>query len=234
MAAPKSWTEASPLVSAQRSINATSRMALLKKVGPALLGNMIEFYEFGIYALVSEAISDNFFATSAEHEYGVWFGFAISFIARPFGGAVFGWVADRISRRVSLLMSVFGMIVSTAAIGMLPSYQWGGPVAGRIGWFFLFVCKLIQGLSIGGELTTLYVFAVEHAGPRMCGFALGLCSATASFGTVIAELVIALLDLATTEEQLNSWAWRIPFLITLPVTAAQFGAILRAILRNAL
>ena len=77
--------EASPLVpaAAPAAAKTMSRAALIRRVGPALLGNMLEFYEFGIYALVSEAISDNFFATSAEHEYGVWFGFAISFIARP-------------------------------------------------------------------------------------------------------------------------------------------------------
>ena len=64
--------EASPLVptAAPAASKTMSRAALIRRVGPALLGNMLEFYEFGIYALVSEAISDNFFATSAEHEYG--------------------------------------------------------------------------------------------------------------------------------------------------------------------
>merc|ERR1712185_224888 len=90
---------------------------------------MIEFYEFGVYALVTEEITSNFF--DASDTSGVWFGFAISFVARPFGGFFFGWMADAISRRAALMvscaehagpkMAAFGVAVAcaTAAFGTI-------------------------------------------------------------------------------------------------------------------
>ena len=113
--APPKPTEASPLVASASTSSARptgSYSVLLKRVAPALLGYMIEFYEFGVYALVTEAITENFFEEG--NKIGVWFGFAISFVARPFGGFIFGWIADTISRRTSLLMSVFGMLKTRA------------------------------------------------------------------------------------------------------------------------
>jgi MHS family proline/betaine transporter-like MFS transporter len=214
MAAPKSWTEASPLVSAQRSINATSRMALLKKVGPALLGNMIEFYEFGIYALVTEAIHENFFGK--DDSYGVWIGFGISFVARPFGGFFFGFLADRISRRFALLVSIAGMIIATGGIGLLPTRSCCGEVWGWFGLILLIAFKVTQGLCVGGELTTVVVFCGEHAGRLHAGFGVALAVFTAGLGTVMSELVVLVIDRFLDDEQMMTWGWRIPFLLVFP------------------
>lgn len=204
----KAPTESSPLVAEPLSKPSAeeprgSYAALLRRVGPALLGNMIEFYEFGVYALVTEEITSNFF--DAADTSSVWLGFAISFVARPFGGVFFGWMADAISRRAALLVSVFGMIVGTVGIGFLPSQRCCGQAWGLFGTAMLMVFKILQGLCVGGELTTVIVFCAEHAGPRM-----------AAFGTIVAEVVLLLLTAVLDESQMLSWGWRLPFLIVLP------------------
>ena len=153
-------TEATPLKVADEATHLgsprLSRAALVRKVGPALLGNMIEFYEFGVYALVTEALHENFFGE--DDQYGVWIGFGISFVARPFGGLFFGYLADRISRRFALVVSIGGMIVSTGCIGLLPTQVCCGKVWGMLGVILLVACKFLQGLCVGGELTTVIVF----------------------------------------------------------------------------
>ena len=219
-------TEASPLVADDRGLGRSSdsaphtdaprlsRAGLMRKVGPALLGNMIEFYEFGVYALVTEALHDNFFGE--DDQYGVWIGFGISFVARPFGGFFFGYLADRISRRFALVVSIGGMIVSTVCIGLLPTQLCCGPVWGMLGVILLIACKFLQGLCVGGELTTVIVFCAEHAGRLHAGFGISLAVFTAGLGTVLSELVVMLISSLLTEDQMTDWGWRIPFLIVLP------------------
>jgi len=213
-------TESSPLVATPLSAPAAdeparaSYAALLRRVGPALLGNMIEFYEFGVYALVTEEITSNFF--DATDKSGVWFGFAISFVARPFGGFFFGWMADAISRRAALTASVFGMIVGTVGIGFLPTQRCCGQSWGLFGTAMLMLFKILQGLCVGGELTTVIVFCAEHAGPKMAAFGVAVACATAAFGTIVAELVLLLLNAVLDDQQMLNWGWRVPFLIVLP------------------
>ena len=217
-------TEASPLVSESADLSGRgdapmvkarlSRGGLVRKVGPALLGNMIEFYEFGVYALVTEALHENFFGE--DDQYGVWIGFGISFVARPFGGFFFGYLADRISRRFALVVSIGGMILSTGAIGLLPTQVCCGPVWGMLGVILLVACKFLQGLCVGGELTTVIVFCAEHAGRQHTGFGVSLAVFTAGLGTVMSELVVMLISWLLTEEQMTAWGWRIPFLIVFP------------------
>lgn len=212
-------TESSPLVAEPLSTPAAeesraSYAALLRRVGPALFGNMIEFYEFGVYALVTEEITANFF--DATDTSSVWLGFAISFIARPFGGFFFGAMADAISRRAALMLSVFGMVVGTVGIGFLPTQRCCGQSWGLFGTCMLMFFKIVQGLCVGGELTTVIVFCAEHAGPKRAAFGVAAAVATAAFGTIIAELVLLLLNAVLDDSQMLSWGWRLPFLIVLP------------------
>ena len=102
----------------------TEVFGLFTIIAPALLGNMLEFYEFGIYVLVTPYMTAAFFSDYGDFgsTFGVWFGFSVSFVVRPFGGALFGYIGDRFGRRVSLIISVGGMIVCTAGIGLLPAH----------------------------------------------------------------------------------------------------------------
>ncbi|CAE8610339.1 unnamed protein product [Polarella glacialis] len=90
---------------------------LLKLTWPLLLGNMLEWYEFGVYAYVVPEMQANFFSGSAIE---TWVGFAVTFVARPFGGFVLGWIADRFGRKISVQLSLGGMIVATVGQGLLP------------------------------------------------------------------------------------------------------------------
>ncbi|CAK0823595.1 unnamed protein product [Prorocentrum cordatum] len=83
---------------------------MLRWTWPLLLGNTLEWYEFGVYGYVEAEISDNFFGGSQE---GGWLGFAVTFVARPVGGFLLGWVADRWSRKLAVNLSLAGMIVAT-------------------------------------------------------------------------------------------------------------------------
>ena len=211
-------TEATPLKVADEATHLgpskLSRAALVRKVGPALLGNMIEFYEFGVYALVTEALHENFFGE--DDQYGVWIGFGISFVARPFGGFFFGYLADRISRRFALVVSIGGMILSTGCIGLLPTQVCCGKVWGMLGVILLVACKFLQGLCVGGELTTVIVFCAEHAGRLHAGFGVALAVFTACLGAILSELIVMFITYLLTEDQMTAWGWRIPFLIVFP------------------
>ena len=189
----------------------TEVFGLFTIIAPALLGNMLEFYEFGIYVLVTPYMTAAFFSDYGDFgsTFGVWFGFSVSFVVRPFGGALFGYIGDRFGRRVSLIISVGGMIVCTAGIGLLPAHA-------LVGLVLLVVFKICQGLFVGGELVTTVVFAVEHAGTELVATAVAISVATAAFGLLAASVVVLLIEYMTTDEQMYAWGWRVPFLLALP------------------
>ena len=211
-------TEQSPLVGNGGTGLARQTWALLGIIAPALLGNILEFYEFASYLFVTPYITANFFASRGDFwlSFGVWFGFAISFAVRPFGGVLFGYIGDRYGRRLSLMLSVAGMIVCTAGIGFLPTTACCGEVLGMLGLVVLLLFKTCQGLCVGGELIVTAVFAVEAGGTALVATATGLTYATATSGMLIAELVVFTVESMTTDEQMLAWGWRIPFLLALP------------------
>ena len=211
-------TEQSPLVGKGGPGLARQTWALMGVIAPALLGNMLEFYEFAAYLFVTPYITANFFASRGDFwlSFGVWFGFAISFAVRPFGGVLFGYIGDRYGRRLSLMLSVAGMIVCTAGIGFLPNTACCGNALGLFGLVMLLLLKICQGLCVGGELIVTAVFAVEAGGTPLVATATGITYATATSGMLIAELVVFTVESATTEEQMLAWGWRIPFLLALP------------------
>ena len=183
-----------------------------------MLGNMLEFYEFGVYVEVTPQLTANFFDDYGDfgHSFGVWFGFAVSFVVRPFGGALFGFIADKFGRRISIILSVAGMLTCTAGIGLLPTTGCCGAAAGVAGLVLLLLLKLCQGLFVGGEIVATMIFAVESAGPAHAATAAGLTLATASVGLIMAQLVVGVVETLTSDEQMLAWGWRVPFLLALP------------------
>ena len=205
-----------------------SMRTLVSIIMPALLGNTLEFYELGVYAVLAPLITDNFFEEDDKHgqAFGVWYGFAASFIVRPLGGYILGTVADRHGRRASLLMSLGGMVVCTTCIGLLPTRLCCGESWGSFGLALLLIFKVGQGLSVAGELSTVMTLSAEHAAPAgLIGFAIGLCLATICVGYIISVLLVLLLEHFLTEDQMLSWGWRLPFLLVLPWGV--FAALLR-------
>jgi MFS transporter, MHS family, proline/betaine transporter len=127
------------------------------------IGNLLEWYDFAVYGYFAAAIGRAFFPEQDKvaqvlAAFGV---FAVGFMMRPIGGALFGHVGDRIGRPAALTLSVAAMGVPTFLIGVLPGYD----VLGLAAPVLLTLLRMVQGLSVGGEYTTSIIFLVEHARP---------------------------------------------------------------------
>lgn len=142
------------------------------------IGNMLEWYDFAVYGYFATSIGRVFFPEQDKvaqvlAAFGV---FAVGFMMRPVGGALFGHIGDRLGRRIALTLSVAAMAVPTFLIGTLPGYD----VLGLAAPVLLTLLRMIQGLSVGGEYTTSIVFLVEGARPEHRG----VVGAVADLGAV--------------------------------------------------
>lgn len=217
MTAP--YPESPPLADADRT---TKRKAL----AAASVGEFVEYYDFAIYGYLALSISANFFPSgnptaallSAFAVYGV------AFVVRPLGGLFFGSIGDRYGRRPALTATLLLIGVSTTALGLLPTYAAIGVAAPIL----LLLCRLMQGFSAGGEAVGASSLALEHAPPDRRGVwncIVIACSALPS--AVAAVLVLGLSSLAS-EEFFDSYLWRVPFLLALPISLLALVIRLRA------
>jgi MHS family proline/betaine transporter-like MFS transporter len=194
-----------------------------KMVAGSMIGNVLEWYDFAIYGNFAASIGHDFFPRrDAVAQLIAAFGvFAIGYLVRPIGGAVIGYIADYYSRRAALNVSVAAMAVPTVLIGLLPGYE----TLGLIAPIALIILRTIQGLSVGGEYISSLVFMVERApvGHRGLMGAVACCGTTLGFliGSGIAVTISAVM----TTETLNTWGWRIPFVLGIVVGIV--GVILR-------
>ena len=176
-----------------------------------LAGNVMEWFDFGIYGYFAAIIGRQFFtaenpAVSLLASFGV---FAVGFLGRPLGGVVFGHIGDRMGRRTAVISSVMMMILPTLLMSILPTYAQIGLLA-PVG---LILLRLLQGLAVGGEYTTSMVLLVESAQPSRRGL-LGSYTPLGSVGgMLLGSLVGAGLLACISPEQAESWGWRIPFVI---------------------
>eukprot|EP01084_Bolivina_argentea_P175020 303120_1 len=170
---------------------------------------MYEYYDFALLGFFSEEISSTIFpsgpGTSAI--ISLYSLFAVGFIARPFGGIVFGYFGDRYGRNSSLRMAMILMSFPTFLTGCIPGYDY-------IGWWaplILLLLRVLQGLSTGGENSSASIYIYETAPPNKRAFWLsifGICSS----GTLIASLAHVILQNILNQQQITHWGWRIPFL----------------------
>mmetsp|Transcript_29018 Transcript_29018/g.51947 ORF Transcript_29018/g.51947 Transcript_29018/m.51947 type:complete len:496 (-) Transcript_29018:202-1689(-) len=186
-------------------------LMLLKLTWPLLLGNMLEWYEFGVYAYVVPEMQANFFSGSAIE---TWVGFAVTFVARPFGGFVLGWIADRFGRKISVQLSLGGMIVATVGQGLLPGAYWGSSAQG-FGMVMLIILRALQGLSAGGEIATVTAMLMEVAPLQVMGISVCFISVGSQVAWAFASALLAQLNEQLGPEQMLIWGWRVPFLLTL-------------------
>lgn len=178
----------------------------------SLVGTTIEFFDFYIYATAAVIIFPHLFFPASTDPTAATIQslatFAIAFIARPIGAALFGHLGDRIGRKATLVAALLTMGLSTVCIGLLPTYAQIGIVAPLL----LALCRLGQGLGLGGEWSGAVLLATENApeGKRawygmfpQLGAPIGFILATGSFLT---------LGHFMTEEAFMQWGWRIPFI----------------------
>jgi MHS family proline/betaine transporter-like MFS transporter len=187
------------------------------------IGNLLEWYDFAVYGYFAAAIGRAFFPEQDKvaqvlAAFGI---FAVGFMMRPVGGALFGHVGDRFGRSTALTLSVAAMAVPTFLIGVLPGYD----VLGLAAPALLTLLRMMQGLSVGGEYTTSIVFLVEHARPGRRGVVGAVSGLGAVSGILLGSATGAILEWLMPAQAVEEWGWRIPFWIGLFVGAA--GLVLR-------
>ncbi|WKN60165.1 MFS transporter [Rhodococcus opacus] len=187
----------------------TKRPAVRRLAG-ASIGNFGEIYDFTIYALSAPILARHFFpesdATAAL--LGTFAVYALAFFARPLGGFVFGVMADKKGRTIVLAWTVTLMGAGTAAIGLLPSYSQIGVAA----TFLLVLCRVTQGLSMGGESSGSYTYVIESAPPGRRGRWVGIVASFAYSPAAVAGLMI-LGFRAVMGDAYEEWGWRLPFIM---------------------
>lgn len=179
-----------------------------KKVLVGTVGTTMEWYDFGVYGFFAATIGHQFFPAKDEISsiIAAFGAFAAGFLARPFGALLFGQLADRKGREFALVASVMLMAVPTFLISILPTHEMIGPMAGVL----LVLCRILQGLSVGGEHTTSIVYLVEHAPDHHKSLAGSFAPFGASGGILLGSAVGAVLTNILTQDQLESWGWRLP------------------------
>ena len=137
--------------------------------------------------------------------------FATGFIMRPLGAILFGYIGDRLGRRKALSLSVVMMAISTCLLGVIPAYHQIGILAP----IFLVTIRLVQGLAVGGNYGGSFVFAIEHAQANKRGFAGSLVEVGVIVGFLLGSAMAVLFSNILSENELQTWGWRIPFLLGL-------------------
>ncbi len=178
------------------------------------LGTVFEWYDFYLYGSLAAIISKQFFAGVSNANTAFIFAllaFAAGFAVRPFGAIVFGRIGDMIGRKVTFLLSIMIMGLSTTVVGFLPSYARIGVAAPVL----LIVMRLLQGLALGGEYGGAATYVAEHAPHGKRGAYTSWIQTTATLGLFLSLLVILGCRTVLGTEQFEAWGWRIPFLVSL-------------------
>src|SRR5476651_1676029 len=187
-------------------------------------GTIIEWYDFLIYGTAAALVFNKLFFPTVDPLTGTLASlatYAVGFVARPVGGALFGYFGDRIGRKSMLMLTMMIMGLGTFLVGLLPTYN-------QIGIFapiLLVVLRFIQGLALGGEWGGASLMVLEYAPAGQRGFYGSLVQVGFSLGLVTSSGVFALVTMMS-EASFLSWGWRIPFIVSIALVAV--GAFVRA------
>jgi MFS transporter, MHS family, proline/betaine transporter len=194
-----------------------------KAIVAGVIGNVLEWYDFGVYGYLVSTISQLFFPSSDPLSsllltFAV---FGVGFVMRPIGSVLFGIYGDRHGRRKALSAVIFLMGFSTLAVGLLPTYVQVGVLAPIL----LVIIRLLQGLSAGGEWGGSTAYIVEFAREGKRGYVGSWQQVSVGAGFLLGSLSAALLNQVMTHDALVAWGWRIPFIFGIVVGV--LGAYLR-------
>ena len=177
-----------------------------KLIGTTIIGNVVEYYDFGMYAVFAPIMGDLFFPQQNERMQLLltFLIFAIGFFIRPVGGLVFGHIGDKYGRRVALRTSIIGMAIATIGIALLPSYETIGVLAPLL----LVLIRLVQGLCIGGEGTGSAIYILEHLKSGKLSMVGSIVMSSNIIGTLLANIAgLCIIQLVG----LDSTTWRYGF-----------------------
>lgn len=190
-------------------------------IAATVVGNVLEWYDFGCFAAYADEIKVNFFpktedgVTEMLSQFGV---YAAAFLMRPVGGIILGYVGDKFGRVVSLGISVTGMGVTAVLMAVLPSFDYApGYSIGITATILMTIVRLVQGLSIGGELIGSLIYSNETSDSRNRMLLTVLPFASSGGGIALGYLIAAILTHVLSPAQQNLFGWRIGFALGSPI-----------------
>ena len=179
----------------------------------ALTGNVMEFFDFIIYAYLAKYIAINFFPHENQFvsKLLMFSVFASGYITRPFGAIIFGYIGDRFGRKIALIQSIVVITLATVCIGVLPTYA----EIGLLSPILLVICRLTQGFAVSGEQSGVAVYLSESVGSDKNGFIGSLVLGSSYTGVLLGSLICLLVSSCLTEQTMRNFGWRIPFLLSI-------------------
>lgn len=189
--------------------------SIKKAVFAVAVGNTVEWFDYASYTYLATVIAAVFFdsGNSQAALIGTFAVFAVSFIARPIGGFVWGHFGDKVGRKKILALTIILMSISTFAIGLIPGYVSIGIGAPLL----LLLCRVLQGFSASGEYAGASAYLAENAPSAKRGLIVSIVPASTAAGLALGATVATILEVSLTQEALHSWGWRVPFLLAGPL-----------------
>ena len=198
---------------------------LRRVVVGSVVGTALEWYDFFIYGTAAALVFGTLFFPEGREGVGTLLAFAtfgVGFVFRPLGGILFGHIGDRIGRRATLVITTAVMGVSTGVIGLLPTYDSIGLWAPAL----LVLLRIIQGLGAGAEFGGASTLLAEHAPPHRRGYYTSFAQTGVQIG-LLSGTVVFLLVGRLSDDALESWGWRVPFLVSFVLIAVALWVRLR-------
>lgn len=193
--------------------NGHCQQNLRRVVISSLIGAVIEWYDFFLYGVVAGIVFNKIYFPDFDPTVGTVLAFAtfaVGFVARPLGGIVFGHFGDKLGRKKMLVLTLEIMGVATVGIGLVPSYE----TIGILAPILLVLCRLAQGIGIGGEWGGAVLMAFESAPPHKRAFYGSLPQVGLALGLMLASGVIGLLSFFLSDEAFLAWGWRVAFILS--------------------
>jgi len=189
----------------------TSISQARRAISAAVIGNVLEWYDFAVYAYMATVIAKSFFPAQDEITslLSTFAAFGVGFVVRPLGGIVIGRLGDVRGRKTALVLTILLMAVGTVMIGCIPTYESIGVAAPLL----ILLARLLQGFSAGGEWGGSTAFIVEWAPPEQRGLYGSLQQSSVACGLLLGSGIAALVSTLLSTAAVGAWGWRVPFLL---------------------
>lgn len=190
-----------------------SPSVLRRAIGASAIGNAVEWFDYGVYAYMTVHIAAALFPEGDDAVFFTLVGFAVSFLIRPVGAMVWGPLGDKIGRKRVLATTILLMAGATLAVGLIPSYETIGIAAPVL----LYLMRVVQGFSAGGEYGGAATFMAEYSPDHRRGFYGSFLEVGTLAGFTAGNGIALVLVNVMSTDSLESWGWRLPFLVAAPL-----------------
>src|SRR5213594_3925513 len=212
------------LATKSSAVNTSKRTSTSRLAAASAVGTTLEWYDFTVYNTLAALIFNRLFFPSFDPLVGTILAFstyAVGYISRPIGGLVFGHLGDRLGRRFVLFVTLIIMGLTTALMGLLPTYA----SIGILSPILLVALRFVQGVALGGEWAGAVLISVEHGAQDKRGRNASFTQVGPALGTLLATGCIALVTYLLSADEFLAWGWRIPLLVSLVLVG--FGVWIR-------